>query len=48
MRREYFRATPTEVREALKAHSVELLDFKLEPSAEEYRATLALAQAGSR
>ena len=42
MRREYFRATPTEVREALKAHSVELLDFKLEPAAEEYRATRAL------
>jgi len=42
LRREYFRATPTEVREVLKAHSVELLDFKLEPTAEEYAATLAL------
>lgn len=42
LRREYFRATPTEVREVLKAHSVELLDFKLEPAAEEYLATRAL------
>ncbi|WP_366821311.1 DUF4041 domain-containing protein [Microbacterium sp.] len=41
-RREYFRTTPTEVREVLKAHSVELLDFKLEPAAEEYMATRAL------
>ncbi|MGM1016780.1 MAG: DUF4041 domain-containing protein [Actinomycetota bacterium] len=37
MRREYFRATPQEVRAALKEHSVELLDFKIEPAAEEYR-----------
>lgn len=42
MRREYFRTTPTEVREVLKAYSVELLDFKLEPAAEEYMATRAL------
>lgn len=42
LRREYFRATPTEVREVLKAHSVELLDFRLEPAAEEYMATRAL------
>jgi uncharacterized protein YlxW (UPF0749 family) len=42
LRREYFRATPTEVRDVLKEHSVELLDFKLDPSAEEYRATQAL------
>lgn len=42
LRREYFRTTPTEVREVLKAHSVELLDFKLEPAAEEYLATRAL------
>lgn len=42
LRREYFRATPTEVREVLQAHSVELLDFKLEPAAEEYLATRAL------
>ncbi|MFD6817721.1 DUF4041 domain-containing protein [Microbacterium sp. NPDC059771] len=42
MRREYFRTTPTEVREVLKAHSVELLDFKLEPAAEEYMATRAM------
>lgn len=42
LRREYFRATPTEVREVLKAQSVELLDFKLDPAAEEYMATQAL------
>ncbi len=42
LRREYFRTTPTEVREVLKAHSVELLDFTLEPAAEEYMATRAL------
>ncbi|MCA1307997.1 GIY-YIG nuclease family protein [Microbacterium esteraromaticum] len=42
MRREYFRTTPTEVREVLKAHSVELLDFKLEPAAEEHLAIRAL------
>ena len=42
LRREYFRATPTEVRDVLKEHSVELLDFKLDPAAEEYRATQAL------
>lgn len=42
LRREYFRATPTEVRDVLKEHSVEMLDFKLDPSAEEYRATMAL------
>ncbi|WP_223625674.1 DUF4041 domain-containing protein [Microbacterium sp. EST19A] len=44
LRREYFRTTPTEVREVLKAHSVELLDFKLDPVAEEYMATLALRE----
>lgn len=42
LRREYFRATPTEVRDVLKEHSVELLDFKLDLAAEEYRATLSL------
>ncbi|MBB5741901.1 hypothetical protein HD600_000398 [Microbacterium ginsengiterrae] len=42
LRREYFRATPTEVRDVLKAHAVELLDFKLDPVAEEYKATQAL------
>lgn len=41
LRREYFRASPEEVREALKEHSVELLDYKLEPDADEYRYSLA-------
>ncbi|MGC5078264.1 DUF4041 domain-containing protein [Agrococcus sp. DT81.2] len=42
MRREYFHATPSEVREVLREHSVELLDFKLEPAAEEFLATQAI------
>lgn len=41
-RREYFRATPTEVRDALKEQRVELLDFRLDPQAEEFNATRAL------
>lgn len=42
-RREYFRATPTQVRDVLTAHKVELLDFTLDPVAEEYRASQAMA-----
>lgn len=42
MRRAYLPGTPTEVREVLKAHSVELLDFNLEPAAEEYIASRVL------
>lgn len=41
-RREYFRATPTEVRDALRERRVELLDFRLDPQAEEFHATRAL------
>nr|WP_282857455.1 GIY-YIG nuclease family protein [Pseudoclavibacter helvolus] len=41
-RREYFRATPTEVRDALKEQRVELLDSRLDPQAEEFNATRAL------
>lgn len=37
MRREYFKATPEEVRDALREHSVEVLEFKIEPEAAEYR-----------
>lgn len=42
MRREYFRATPEEVKAALAEHNVELLDFSVEPAADEYRASQAL------
>ncbi|MBF4550907.1 DUF4041 domain-containing protein [Pseudoclavibacter sp. VKM Ac-2888] len=41
-RREYFRATPTEVRDALQEQRVELLDFRLDPQAEEFNASRAL------
>lgn len=41
LRREYFRATPTEVLEALKELNAEVLEFTLEPEAEEYRASLS-------
>ena len=46
-RREYFRATPTEVREVLREHQVELLDFALDPVAEEYRASQAMRESVS-
>ncbi|WP_084074486.1 DUF4041 domain-containing protein [Demequina sp. NBRC 110052] len=39
LRREYFRATPQEVLDALKEQHVEVLEFTLEPAAEEYRAS---------
>ena len=47
LRREYFRATPEEVREALTEHAVELLDFKIEPMAEEYRYSEAARTGGA-
>lgn len=37
LRREYFRVTPAEVLEALKAHHVELIEYTVEPAAEEFR-----------
>ncbi len=45
LRREYFRVRPAEVLEALKNHSVEVLEFRVEPEAAEYRASLASATA---
>jgi hypothetical protein len=36
-RREYFRVTPQEVLQALQEHSVELVEFTVDPAAEEFR-----------
>jgi len=41
LRREYFRATPEEVLDVLKSHDVTVLEYKLEPDAPEYRASIA-------
>ncbi|MCI2956854.1 DUF4041 domain-containing protein [Agromyces atrinae] len=41
LRREYFRVTPAQVLEALKAHHVELIEYTLEPAAEEFRISTA-------
>ncbi|WP_329790104.1 DUF4041 domain-containing protein [Lentzea sp. DG1S-22] len=40
MRREFFYATPEEVRELLKKHSGQMLEYVLEPEAAEYRQSL--------
>jgi hypothetical protein len=39
LRREYFRATPAEVLEALNEHRVEVLEYTVEPAAAEYRSS---------
>lgn len=39
LRREYFRVTPHEVLEKLRAHHVEVLEFRTEPEAEEFYAS---------
>lgn len=39
LRREFFRVTPNEVLEKLRKHSVEILEFKVEADAEEFRAS---------
>ncbi|NKE57158.1 DUF4041 domain-containing protein [Lentzea sp. PSKA42] len=41
MRREFFYATPEEVRELLKMHSGQMLEYVLEPEAAEYRQSVA-------
>lgn len=41
LRREYFRTTPAEVLNVLKEHNVAVLEYKLEPDAPEYRASIA-------
>ncbi|MGN6325046.1 DUF4041 domain-containing protein [Pseudolysinimonas sp.] len=46
LRREYFRTTPAAVLEALKEDKVEVLEFTIEPSAPEYRSSVAQAVAG--
>jgi len=43
LRREYFRATPTEVLEALKKHHAPVVEFTLDPAAEEYRLSSGVA-----
>ncbi len=43
LRREYFRATPAEVLEALRERHVEVLEYAVEPAAEEYRASMVAA-----
>lgn len=42
LRREYFRATPAEVLDALNAHRVEVLEYTVEPIAAEYRSSTPL------
>lgn len=41
MRREFFYATPEDVRELLKKHSGQMLEYVLEPEAAEYRQSMA-------
>lgn len=45
LRREFFRATPSEVLDVLRAHEVEVLEFTVEPDAAEYRSGVAVAAA---
>lgn len=45
LRREYFRATPHEVLDALREQQVEVLEFKLDAVAEEYHASQELVSA---
>ncbi|MDQ0895003.1 DUF4041 domain-containing protein [Agromyces ramosus] len=45
LRREYFRTTPANVLDALKAHHVELIEYTMEPAAEEFRISLESASA---
>ncbi|RQP11758.1 MAG: DUF4041 domain-containing protein [Microbacteriaceae bacterium] len=40
LRKEYFRATPSEVLEVLREHNVEVLEFTVEPAALEYRGSI--------
>ena len=47
-RREFFYATPAEVREALKDIAGNLLEFTEEPEAEQYRLSLEEARASTR
>lgn len=45
LRREFFRATPTEVLEVLREHKVETLEYQLEAASEEYRLSITSTQA---
>lgn len=44
-RREYFQTTPEEVLEALKQHRVEVLEFTVDPEAEEFRESQSIRAA---
>ena len=48
MRREYFRVSPLDVLNKLKAHKVEVLEFTLEPEALEHRESLVLSQESTK
>lgn len=43
LRREYFRATPEQVLDALREHKVEILEYTIDAAAPEYRSSLAAA-----
>ena len=45
LRREYFRATPDQVLEALKQHRVEVLEFTVDPAAEEFKESQSIRAA---
>lgn len=45
LRREYFHVTPTQVLDALKAHEVEVIEYTVEPTAEEWRASARESEA---
>ncbi|WIG19369.1 DUF4041 domain-containing protein [Kocuria rosea] len=47
LRREYFYATPEEVRDALAAHDVELVEFQLDAEADEFRVSEELRTSGT-
>lgn len=40
LRREYFRASPEQVLEALRTHQVEVLEYTIDPAAPEYRSSI--------
>ncbi|MGO1735351.1 MAG: DUF4041 domain-containing protein [Leucobacter sp.] len=44
LRREYFQTTPEAVLEKLREHNVELLEFTIEPEAEEYTESVAIRE----
>lgn len=47
MRKEFFRCSPEEVLAKLKEHNAAVVEFKIQPEADEYRRTLALEHASN-